>query len=128
MTDTPRIPYWHVYVDRDGVSRQAQFDIRDFELKGVSPGVTPQWNDKMTPSPAGVTFTVLPVGWVGEWHENPKPQWITILTGRWFVETMDGTRVEMGPGEVMTGRWARTRARRTRRAIAPAPWATSPAP
>ena len=103
MTDKTRIPYWHVYVDGEGVSRQEQFDISNFELKGVSPGVTPQWNDKMAPSPAGVTFTVLPVGWVGEWHENPKPQWIIILTGRWFVETMDGTRVEMGPGEVMMG-------------------------
>ena len=103
MTDAPRIPYWHVYVDAEGTSRQARFDIADFELKGVSPGVTPQWNDKMAPSQAGVTFTVLPVGWVGDWHENPKPQWITILTGRWFVETMDGTRVEMGPGETMMG-------------------------
>ena len=46
---------------------------------------------------------VLPVGWVGEWHENPKPQWIIPLSGRWFVETMDGKRVEMGPGEVSFG-------------------------
>ncbi|MEX7291537.1 hypothetical protein AB2C55_33040, partial [Pseudomonas aeruginosa] len=36
-------------------------------------------------------------------HENPRPQWIAILSGRWFVETMDGTRVEMGPGELMMG-------------------------
>jgi putative membrane protein len=43
------------------------------------------------------------VGWVGEWHENPKPQWIVPLSGRWFVETMDGKRVEMGPGEVSFG-------------------------
>src|SRR5262249_24373669 len=46
---------------------------------------------------------VLPVGWVGEWHENPKPQWIIPLSGRWFVETMDGKRVEMGPGELSFG-------------------------
>ena len=46
---------------------------------------------------------VQPVGWVGEWHENPKPQWIIPLSGRWFVETMDGKRVEMGPGEVSFG-------------------------
>jgi hypothetical protein len=103
VTDTPRIPYWHVYVDAHGTSRQQRFDISDFELKGVGPDVTPQWNAKMDPSGAGVTFTVLPVGWIGEWHENPKPQWITVLSGRWFVETMDGTRVEMGPGEVMMG-------------------------
>jgi hypothetical protein len=47
--------------------------------------------------------TVLPVGWVGDWHENPKPQWIVPLSGRWFVESMDGGRVEMGPGEFSFG-------------------------
>lgn len=106
MTDTatpPTMPYWHVYTDADGVSRQERFELGAFELKGVNPEVAPQWNDKMEPSRAGVTFTVLPVGWVGEWHENPKPQWIAILTGQWFVETMDGHRVEMGAGELMMG-------------------------
>jgi hypothetical protein len=47
--------------------------------------------------------TVQPVGWIGTWHENPKPQWIVPLSGRWFVEAMDGTRVEMGPGEISFG-------------------------
>jgi hypothetical protein len=97
------MPYWHVYVDQDGVSRQKRFELSAFELKGINPKVEPQWNDKMPVSTAGVTFTVLPAGWVGEWHENPKPQWIAILSGRWFVETMDGVRVEMGPGELMMG-------------------------
>jgi len=27
-----------------------------------------------------------------DWHENPVPQWIVPLSGRWFVETMDGHR------------------------------------
>jgi hypothetical protein len=48
-------------------------------------------------------FTIQPVGWIGAWHENPKPQWVIPLSGRWFVEAMDGTRVEMGPGEVSFG-------------------------
>lgn len=26
-----------------------------------------------------------------------------MLAGRWFVESMDGTRVEMGPGELSLG-------------------------
>lgn len=47
--------------------------------------------------------TVLPAGWVGDWHENPKPQWIIPLAGRWFVESMDGQRVEMGQGEISFG-------------------------
>jgi len=50
-----------------------------------------------------VMMTVLPIGWTGEWHENPKPQWILPLSGRWFVESMDGQRVEMGPGEISFG-------------------------
>ncbi len=107
----PTMPYWHVYVDGDGVSRQGKFELSMFELKGINPEVAPQWNDKMGPSPAKVTFTVLPVGWFGDWHENPKPQWIAILSGRWFVETMDGHRVEMGPGELMMGEDQNTKER-----------------
>jgi hypothetical protein len=48
-------------------------------------------------------MTVLPVGWAGTWHENPRPQWIIPLSGRWFVEAMDGSRAEMGPGELAFG-------------------------
>ena len=54
-------------------------------------------------------MTVLPVGWIGDWHENPKPQWIIPLSGRWFVESMDGQRVEMGPGEISFGEDQNTR-------------------
>ena len=107
----PKMPYWHVYTDADGVSRQKLFELSHFELKGIDPQTAPQWNDKMAPAPSIVTFIVLPVGWVGEWHENPRPQWIAVLTGRWFVETMDGVRVEMGPGELMMGEDQGTRER-----------------
>ena len=44
-----------------------------------------------------------PVGWVGDWHENPAPQWIVVLSGRWWIESMDGTRIEQGPGEFSFG-------------------------
>ena len=47
--------------------------------------------------------TVLPVGWTGTWHENPAPQWIVPLSGEWFVESMDGQRVELGAGEISFG-------------------------
>jgi len=59
---------------------------------------------------ATVLVTILPVGWIGDWHENPKPQWIIPLSGRWFVESMDGQRVEMGPGEMSFGEDQNTRA------------------
>lgn len=113
--DKPRMSYWHVYTDAEGVSRQERCELTEFKLQSVGGGAAPQWNDKMESTKAGVTFTVLPVGWVGEWHENPRPQWIAVLSGRWFVETMDGRRVEMGPGELMMGEDQNTKERDGRR-------------
>jgi hypothetical protein len=98
----PKIGYWHIWTDDDGISHQTRCEMDNFELKGVG-NAAPQWNDKQESSEATVVFTVQPVGWVGEWHENPKPQWIVPLSGRWFVESMDGTRAEMGPGDLSLG-------------------------
>jgi hypothetical protein len=98
----PSVDYWHLYVDRNGVSRQQQCALTRYELKGVGPA-DPQWNNPMQRAASTVVFTVQPVGWVGEWHENPAPQWIVVLSGRWFIESMDGTRIEQGPGEFSFG-------------------------
>ena len=98
----PRVAYWHVFVDERGMSRQSRCHIEGFAMKSI-PGAAPQWQDDLVHGPANVNLSVLPVGWIGEWHENPKPQWIIPLSGRWFVETMDGERVEMGPGDISFG-------------------------
>ena len=98
----PAVPYWHIWTDEQGVSHQQRCELTNFELKGVGPA-DPQWNDKQARGEATVVFTVQPVGWVGDWHENPAPQWILPISGRWWVESMDGTRVEMGPGDLSLG-------------------------
>ena len=98
----PSTPYARLYVDDDGVSRMETCEISGYALKGVGPA-DPQWNDKMERGDATVVFTVQPVGWVGDWHENPAPQWIVVLSGRWWVESMDGARIEQGPGEFSFG-------------------------
>lgn len=100
--DKPTLPYWHIWTDDDGVSHQNQCALKDFELSGVGDAAA-QWNDQQARGEATVVFTVLPVGWVGEWHENPAPQWILPLSGGWFVESMDGTRVELGTGDLSRG-------------------------
>ncbi|TAN05214.1 MAG: cupin domain-containing protein [Rhodanobacteraceae bacterium] len=101
-TDAPTLTYWHVFVDDAGVSRQERRAITNFGQQSMG-GAAPQWNAALKNIPARAMFSVLPVGWTGDWHENPAPQWIVPLSGRWFVETMDGTRVEMGAGEVSFG-------------------------
>ena len=99
----PRVPYWHVWTDAEGVSRQTRCELADFELASISPPAAAQWLGCKLTAPCTIFVTVLPVGWIGEWHENPKPQWIIPLSGRWYVETMDGQRGEMGPGELSFG-------------------------
>ena len=98
----PHVPYWHLYVDAQGISCQRQCHLTDYELKGIG-HAAPQWNDAQGTHPSTVAFTVQPVGWVGEWHENPAPQWIVVLSGRWFIQSMDGTRVEQGAGDFSFG-------------------------
>jgi hypothetical protein len=101
--EKPTVSYWHVWTDEKGVSHQKRCEMSEFKLQSISEGAAPSWIDKQSTPGATVLVVVQPVGWVGEWHENPKPQWIIPLSGRWFVETMDGKRVEMGPGDISFG-------------------------
>ena len=103
MSNKPTLTYWHVWTDDDGISHQTQCELTDYKQESMGGDADPQWNNRLMSADAEILFSTLPVGWVGEWHENPKPQWIVPLSGTWYVETMDGTRVEMGPGEVSFG-------------------------
>jgi quercetin dioxygenase-like cupin family protein len=95
--------YWHVWTDPQGVSHQKKCEIRNFVLQSIEPPAAPQWLNRLKTEGASVVISVLPAGWIGIWHENPKPQWIIPISGRWYVQTMDGQRVEMGPGDVSFG-------------------------
>lgn len=98
----PTLSYWHVWNDEQGISHQTRRELTVFEPLSID-GTIPFWKNAVTDHAKNVAIFVLPVGWVGEWHENPFPQWIVPLSGRWFVESMDGQRVEMGPGELSFG-------------------------
>lgn len=103
MSDRPRIAYWHLWADPDGVSHLTRCTMTEFQLRSMQAPADPQWQGARKHGAMTVLCTVQPVSWVGAWHENPKPQWVIPISGRWFVESMDGTRVEMGPGEVSFG-------------------------
>ena len=98
----PSVPYWHLWVDAHGTSRQRLCHLTHYQLHRVGQA-DPQWNDAQDTCSSTVVFTVQPTGWVGDWHENPAPQWIVVLSGRWWIESMDGTRIEQGPGEFSFG-------------------------
>lgn len=109
-TGKPALPYWHVWTDENGVSHQDRCELTDFKNDIISSGTAPLWIDRLNSPGARAIILNMPVGWVGEWHENPAPQWIVPLSGRWFTETMDGKRVEMGPGELSFGNDQNTKA------------------
>lgn len=101
--DKPTVSYWHLFTGADGVSRQTLCQMTEFEMKPMKPPADPQWQGREHHDGMTVMVTVQPAGWVGDWHENPAPQWIIPLSGRWWVESMDGQRVEFGAGEISFG-------------------------
>jgi hypothetical protein len=107
LLGSPVVSYWHVWTDPEGASHQTRCELTEFEKATISTAAlwTKTWHD------ATVIVTVLPIGTIADWHENPRPQWIIPLSGRWYVETMDGVRVEMGPGEMSFGEDQNTRPR-----------------
>ena len=99
----PHVSYWHLWTDDGGISRLSQCVMDRFHLESMQAPAAPQWQGSKVRGLMTTMVTVQPVGWVGTWHENPKPQWIIPLSGRWFVEAMDGSRVELGPGDLSFG-------------------------
>ncbi|AZR21469.1 hypothetical protein NX81_002805 [Xanthomonas vasicola] len=99
----PSLPFLHLWTGPDGESCLNASQLPGFGSKSVGGGAAPQWLRPFPGKVLGIQFAVLPVGWVGDWHESPHPQWVIPLRGRWFIETGDGTRVEMGPGDIHFG-------------------------
>lgn len=95
--------YWDVWVDPAGGTHQTRCVIAGFKPFPLGKGVEDIYVDKTTQKPTSIWIAQFPKGWVGAWHENPKPQWVVPLSGRWYVETTDGHRVEMGPGDASFG-------------------------
>jgi hypothetical protein len=98
----PKLSYWHLWADDDGISRQTRCTLTAFENASIGPGDSPQWNNGLVDD-ANAFLTVLPVGWSSGWHINHEPKWIFTLSGAWYVESMDGQRVVLGPGEFAYG-------------------------
>lgn len=100
---SPTVTYWSAWADKSGATHQTRCGINDFKLVEFAPPAAPEWIKPLDNPVKKQQLAVQPVGWTGAWHKNPAPQWIIPLSGHWYVETTDGTRVEMGPGEMAFG-------------------------
>jgi hypothetical protein len=99
----PAMPFWEMSIASDGHSTIEQRWLDAFSLRNVSGEATAIWMRQFPGAVKAVWFNILPVGWVGEWHPSPALQWVVPISGRWFIETQSGVRVEMGPGDIHWG-------------------------
>ena len=93
---SPTVGYWHLWADEEGITHQTSCRLEAFDKQTFAPPSPDMWVKRLTDNVDDITILVLQPGWIGGWHRNPRAQWIVPLSGAWFVESMDGTRVEMG--------------------------------
>jgi hypothetical protein len=105
MTDqAPAVGYWHLWTDDDGTSHLTHRRFDQLTLTDVAKGAVPILVESMGTTDSGsIDIAVVRSGVVGEWHEDPRPLWGAVLTGCFFLEAMDGTRVELTSGDLFLG-------------------------
>ncbi|GBQ11816.1 cupin domain-containing protein [Swaminathania salitolerans] len=103
-TDQPQPPsvsYWDSWTDTHGVTHLTKCKLSNFSLSRLSPHTDPLWTNHAQKGMARMVTSVQPAHWEGGWHAPENVQWIIPLMGIWYVETMDGTRVELNPGDAL---------------------------
>ena len=96
------IKYWDLWTGKDGMAHLNQCEFKNFALKTMKAPAAPQWQDILK-AEGKVISTVQPVGWAGDWHEDPVPQFVITLKGKWYITANDGKHIEMGPGDILLG-------------------------
>lgn len=101
--ESSEIGYWSLWTADDGISHQSLCKLDGLSLQNFSVSGNPEWvsNDDM--KTIQYVFNIMPVGWTGDWHKSPKPQWVIPTEGKWYIESMDNHRVEFGPGDISFG-------------------------
>jgi hypothetical protein len=99
----PEIPYATVWADDKGQTHVGTCALKGLKLISYAPPAAPEWLGIAPDDIDSVTYNVLPVGYVGQWHHAPGPQWVITLSGKWSVETTDGHTLVQGPGDFQFG-------------------------
>ena len=97
----PQMPYWSQWTDQAGQAHTTRCFLSGLKSEAFSS--TPQFIRRLPGVVDSVVFSVLPVGWVGNWHVNPKRQWSIILSGQYYMETSDGASATLKTGDVFFG-------------------------
>jgi hypothetical protein len=93
------IKYWNIWADNQGKTHMTKCVLRGFKLAAFAPPAAPYLYGIAPEDIKSVVFSIAPVGWYGDWHHAPGPQWVVTLSGQWKVQTTDGSTLVQGPGE-----------------------------
>lgn len=99
----PRVQYSHVTTDVDGHTVTRLRTIDDFKVRKTIETSPEMWTSGPQEDTVSRSIWVMPVGWRGGWQTNPQRQLVVPLSGQWWVETQDGVRTVMGPGDLHLG-------------------------
>ena len=98
-SEAPRVPYWSQWTGTDGHTTRCF--VSDLESQAFAS--TPQFVRRLPGTVESLLLSELPIGWVGDWHINPKRQWVVVLAGEYYMETSDGVGVTLKSGNVFFG-------------------------
>lgn len=101
--EEPAIRLLHVLAADDGSTITHRCRVPAMTIRPVGDDIPPVWATEPVTDTESRSVWVLPAGWHGGWHRNPSRQWVIPISGRWWVETQDGVRTAMGPGDVHLG-------------------------
>ncbi|MBI6562309.1 hypothetical protein EIG75_15270 [Pseudomonas syringae] len=107
----PPVSYATLWADENGATHVGHCRLEGLEFKSYAPPAAPQWVGVSPDDIESIAYAVLPVGYVGNWHHVPGPQWVITLQGQWSVETTDGSVLVQGPGEMQFNADTRSRPR-----------------
>lgn len=96
----PPIKFATIWADDKGATHVSYCRFEGMEFKSYAPPAAPQWVGPSADEIDSIAYAALPVGYVGDWHHAPGPQWVVTLSGKWSVETTDGSVLVQGPGEM----------------------------
>jgi len=93
--EKPAAHYWHLWTGKDGLSH-----LTSCEMTGFTQQAANQQLQIKQPGAANIIFAYNPKG---EWHENPRVQWVVPLKGTFIIKAQDGTQVTLEPGDLYLG-------------------------
>lgn len=104
-TDTEReaeptyLTYWHNWSDKAGVSHLTRCQLTHFVSIKPIPGLHTDIKTNATQ----IVFVDLDPSYVGSWHKDPAPQFVSFLQGTGEWTTMDGTSRNFTLGDLYFG-------------------------